>query len=335
MKKILLLIIILLTCGCEDKNTYLVTFDSAGGSIVMDVLVPSDTLLEEPLPPVKDEYVFAGWYQNDTKYDFSIPINKDINLKAHWLKKETCNLTCDIGFRIDNPNSKDCTCIKSTTPVVTEIKLNKDSLTLETGAKEKISATIIPSNVPFIDIKWSSSNPKVATIDNGLITGLSKGDSIITASFGDKQASLVVIVINKELVKDYLKYLDALINKGIKELNNNYGFGKITKKNNNIDIEILDKVSVALNVPIICNNYLEEYLNKIDKDTVISYAINMPDNTLVEGSNKELGLSSLIKTLRDVSKHFKGKNNKISIKITISLNKDKVTKEYIINVKKL
>ena len=333
MKKILLFIIILLTCGCNEKKEYLVSFDSTGGSIVLDVLVSEEDFVPEPPEPEKDEYVFAGWYQNDELYDFSVPVTSDVSLKAHWLKEMNCNLTCDIGYRIDNPYSKDCTCIKNDVPVATEILLDKESIILEVGKKEKITATIIPSDVPFIDIKWSSSNSNIASVDNGVVKGISHGTATITATFGEAKSSINVVVIKPDLVSDYLKEFELLLNKALKELNNNSGFGSIIKKNNNIDIVILDKISVTLNSPFICNNYIKEYLSKIDNNTKIEYAILLSDKTSIKGSNKEMGISNLIKTLREIIKHFKGNNNQIKLKITISLNKEKVTRDYNITIK--
>ena len=333
MRKVLLIIIILLTCGCNEKKEYLVSFDSAGGSIVMDVLVENNEFIIEPPKPEKDDYVFVGWYQDDELYDFSIPVTNDVSLKAHWLKKETCNLTCGIGYRIDNPYRKNCTCIKNDIPVATEILLDNESIIIEVGKKEKITATIIPNDVPFIDIKWSSSNSNIASVDNGVVKGINYGTATIIATFGEAKSSLNVVVVNPDLVGDYLKKFELLLNKALKELNNNSGFGNISKNNNNIDIVILDKISVTLNSPFICNDYINEYLSIIDKNTKIEYAIIFADKTSIEGSNKELGIGNLIKTLRELIKHFKGNNNKIKLKITISLNKEKVTRDYNITIK--
>ena len=56
-----------------------------------------------------------------------------------------------------------------------------------------------PANAP--EIEWSSSEKSVATVDeNGLVTGLSAGKTVITAKSGLKSASCVVTVIEREVV---------------------------------------------------------------------------------------------------------------------------------------
>ena len=328
MKKILLIIILLLLSGCKEEKEFLVTFDSSGGSIVMDVLVKEEDILNEPPEPSKDEYVFAGWYEDDNKYDFSIPVTKDVNLKAHWIKIETCNITCDIGYRIDDPSSKDCTCIKSNTPVVTSISINKNTLSLKVGEKEKLTATVSPSNVPFVEIKWSSSNNDIAVVDNGVVTGRKVGKAVITAYSGDVKTSITVYVTKDNKLGDYLLDLDVLITKLVKELNNNYGFGNVTKNDNNITTNIEDKLSIALNAPLI----MKEYLNKIDKNITLEYVIILDNTTLYKGSNKELDLNSLLKTLRDIYHHLDKKENLLNIKIDLKQGKEKVTKEYNVTI---
>ena len=78
----------------------------------------------------------------------------------------------------------------------TAIKLDKTNMTIYKGKVGKINATITPTNATNKIIKWSSSNPKVATVDGlGNITGISNGISIITATTSNgKKATCTVTV---------------------------------------------------------------------------------------------------------------------------------------------
>lgn len=63
-----------------------------------------------------------------------------------------------------------------------KIKLSKTSLVIDGyGVKKSLTAQILPKATEK-KILWSCSNPKVATVKNGMIQSVSKGSAIITAS---------------------------------------------------------------------------------------------------------------------------------------------------------
>ena len=64
----------------------------------------------------------------------------------------------------------------------TEITLNKTSLELAVGRKEQLVAKISPDNATERDITYTSSNSKVAKVNQkGEITAVSEGEAVITA----------------------------------------------------------------------------------------------------------------------------------------------------------
>lgn len=76
--------------------------------------------------------------------------------------------------------------------VATEgISLNKYQATIQESQTLQLFASITPSNVTFKDIKWKSSDPTIAIVDgNGLVTALTPGHVIITASSSDSYAKI-------------------------------------------------------------------------------------------------------------------------------------------------
>lgn len=66
-----------------------VTFDSDGGTAVEPQRVTFDETAEEPPAPTKSGYTFKGWYYKGAKYDFDLPVEKDITLVAKWTKSST------------------------------------------------------------------------------------------------------------------------------------------------------------------------------------------------------------------------------------------------------
>lgn len=95
-------------------------------------------------------------------------------------------------------NSKTDTCRVLVIQPVSSVKLNKTSGSIEVGDTYTLKATVKPSNASNQAVKWSTSNKKVATVDNnGKITAVGKGTAIITVKTvdGSKTATCTVKVI--------------------------------------------------------------------------------------------------------------------------------------------
>jgi uncharacterized protein YjdB len=89
----------------------------------------------------------------------------------------------------------------SSEPEVTGVSLNKKTLTLTASSSATLKATIKPKDATVRSLTWSSSNSKVATIDNtGKVKALKTGKTTITVSANDgsgKKATCVVTVTAK------------------------------------------------------------------------------------------------------------------------------------------
>lgn len=80
---------------------------------------------------------------------------------------------------------------------VSSVSLNKETLQLTAiGAQETLTATVSPADATNKNIVWFSSNTKVATITNGVVTAKENGSSIIiaTTESGAKVANCTVRV---------------------------------------------------------------------------------------------------------------------------------------------
>ena len=79
-----------LTKASSTVTTYTVTFDADGGSAVEAQTVERGNTATKPADPSKSEekvsYVFLGWYNGDTVFDFATAITENITLKAKWLE---------------------------------------------------------------------------------------------------------------------------------------------------------------------------------------------------------------------------------------------------------
>lgn len=81
---------------------------------------------------------------------------------------------------------------------VTSVTLNKNTLSLEKGSSETLTATVMPSNATNKNVTWTSNNTDVATVNNGVVTAVAAGTATITVKTedGNKTASCTVTVTN-------------------------------------------------------------------------------------------------------------------------------------------
>ena len=76
---------------------------------------------------------------------------------------------------------------------VESILLDKTELSLTVGEEATLVATVLPENEE-IAVVWTSDNSNVATVDNGKIKAVSDGNTIVTATAGEKSAICSVTV---------------------------------------------------------------------------------------------------------------------------------------------
>ena len=72
------------------------------------------------------------------------------------------------------------------TEAVTSLSLSQTTASIAAGATVTLTAKVDPSTAA---VTWSSSDTSVATVANGLVTGVAAGTATITASAGTKTAS--------------------------------------------------------------------------------------------------------------------------------------------------
>ena len=84
-------IVILVALDLRNPG-FTISFDSNGGTDVPSHNQMYGELLEEPEAPVREGYVFTGWYLDDACYELwdieNDIIEMDLTLHAGWAKKE-------------------------------------------------------------------------------------------------------------------------------------------------------------------------------------------------------------------------------------------------------
>ncbi len=217
-----------------DVIFYEVILEADNGTEDKTFKVEHGKTFEKPENPEKTGYDFAGWLFDSEKYDFSTPVTKSIKLTASWTlheykityilndgtnaasnpasytiedkiifadaEKENCTFSgwsngTSIIEKIEAGTTGDLTlsAIWDEIPV-SEILLNKANIELTTGETAELSATVLPENAHDKTITWKSSDTTIATVENGKVTALKKGSSVITATSGGKEASCEITV---------------------------------------------------------------------------------------------------------------------------------------------
>ena len=90
---------------------------------------------------------------------------------------------------------------------VESITLDSNEGKLTVGNSHTIKATVAPEEAAAeTTIEWSSSNEKVATVDeNGKVTAIAAGEATITAAAGEKNATYKLTVQAKKIVQNTSK----------------------------------------------------------------------------------------------------------------------------------
>ena len=128
------------------------------------------------------------------------------------------NLKVGVTVTLKNTNA----CIKAYTTQtpsaqetikVTGINLNKTTSTVKVGATDTLTATVLPTNATNQNITWTTSDKNIATVSNGVITGIAKGTVTITATTEDGNYTASCEVEVKEEVASTVKVTGISLNK--------------------------------------------------------------------------------------------------------------------------
>ncbi len=77
---------------------------------------------------------------------------------------------------------------------VESVELDRTSASMNVGDVLTLKATVTPADATENEVTWSTSDPSVATVDDGEITAVSEGTATITASCGGMSAGCTVTV---------------------------------------------------------------------------------------------------------------------------------------------
>ena len=85
---LLLIAVVLIFVYVNYFRTFTVTFNVRIGAGIQAQEVRVGDTVEKPDDPTADGYTFIGWYVDGQEYDFSAPVENDIEIIAEWEENE-------------------------------------------------------------------------------------------------------------------------------------------------------------------------------------------------------------------------------------------------------
>ena len=99
---------------------------------------------------------------------------------------------------------------------VTSLTLSQTTMELDEGEKIQLTATVTPTNASENTVVWSSDNPSVATVSDGTVTAVSKGEAVITAKIDGVSAQCAVTVTHTHIHADVVTTQPTCTKEGVK-----------------------------------------------------------------------------------------------------------------------
>lgn len=161
-----------------------------------------------PLVTNNTDVIVASYQKANNDPDYSnVPYNwtiSDAGIASISPNKQQCSIkaikagTATLTLSFANLTKTASIIVSDPAPIpVSSVFLSKTTSSLSVDSEETLIATVLPVNASEKTVSWSSSNPTIATVNNGKVTAVSVGNTTITASCGGKSATCVYTVTAK------------------------------------------------------------------------------------------------------------------------------------------
>ena len=157
--------------GCEKEKTFIVTFDSKGGSDVQTQTIEKGGKAKEPTEPTLENFNFAGWTTSDDEtsplWDFEAgTVEKDMTLYALWLISGSSFNGVQIVAKVQNAQGNS---------VIAKVKLIFEEYN---GNSEVINSEVIASadfndGTFILDLPETVNSKWLFAVGNETLAGLS------------------------------------------------------------------------------------------------------------------------------------------------------------------
>lgn len=172
--------------GTVSGTYHTVSFDTNGGSSVpTQWFVNTDKAPAlQPADPTRENSIFMGWYNGDTKYDFTQPVTSDMTLTAKWV---TTNVSTEAELK--EALNAGATSIK----LVSDFKLSSTLDLTDKNITLDLNGYVLTGNIQLADtsalpqsiLTLIDSRPTATHSDKSLpVGGVVKGNITLTRGNG-------------------------------------------------------------------------------------------------------------------------------------------------------
>ncbi|MDD2444321.1 MAG: Ig-like domain-containing protein, partial [Desulfotomaculaceae bacterium] len=120
---------------------------------------------------------------------------------------------------------------------VDSVSLDKTELTLTVGGSpETLTAMVLPENATNKEVEWSSGDPGVATVEEGVVTPVAAGSTVVTVKTVDGAKTATCSVTVQEIVEEDENGEDGQLDQRWKEWKEIVPADKVWKVTFNIPI---------------------------------------------------------------------------------------------------
>ena len=157
------------TESCIEER--IVTFLSDGQRYAVGVVEIGKNAVA-PIDPVKDGYVFAGWYIGNTKYNFIQPVMQDVVLNAKWVNEVTDEATLRAAINEGITNIK----LMSNINLSSALDLSQKNITIDlngyviSGADISINTGNGKANLTLTDSRPTATHTDSTLPKGGVVT---------------------------------------------------------------------------------------------------------------------------------------------------------------------
>ena len=192
-------VIVLVYMGNEDKS-------------LKDIIVPDG----EILMPIDASFNIPFTYYPSDGYiasiDYNISDQNIIEIKNNKIASKNVG-TATLEVLINNKLKKsiqvnvvDYEVQAQIIKVLKDINITSTDLRIEVNEKKKIDYQLVPEDAYVHTVKWESSNPQVASITNGELTGIVEGKTVISLIINDTVIKKIEVTVNipaKDIIVDH------------------------------------------------------------------------------------------------------------------------------------
>ena len=191
---ILLVCFIICACEQEDQSVKTITFDQPES----EIFIGETQRLNITISPKGALYESISWKSSNesvaTVDEVGFVTGKAAGITIITVTAGGKTASCQITVK---------------TIEVASITLDKTSLKLIEQESATLMATITPNNASNKTITWESSNPEIASVQNGTVTGIMPGQATITATAGNKSDTCIVTVSSRYVPAKSISFVEA------------------------------------------------------------------------------------------------------------------------------